>query len=180
MFKTASEVVKFIKENDVKFLDVRFTDLPGVQQHFNLPAAMIDEDFFRDGQLFDGSSIRGFASIHESDMQLIPDVTTAYLDAFRAEKTLVMLFDIYNPRNGEVYGRDPRQTAKKAEAYLASTGIADTAFFAPEAEFFIFDDVRYHYGQNSSGHFIDSDEAAWNSGRDEQLEGGHLETGHHR
>ena len=168
MFKTASEVVKFIKDNEVKFLDVRFTDLPGVQQHFNLPAGMIDEQFFVDGQLFDGSSIRGFASIHESDMQLIPDVTTAYLDAFRVEKTLVMLFDIYNPRNGELYGRDPRQTAKKAEAYLASTGIADTAFFAPEAEFFIFDDVRYHYSQNSSGHFIDSDEAAWNSGRNER------------
>ena len=168
MFKSASEVVKYIKDNEVKFLDVRFTDLPGVQQHFNLPAAMIDEQFFVDGQLFDGSSIRGFASIHESDMQLIPDVTTAYLDAFRVEKTLVMIFDIYNPRNGELYGRDPRQTAKKAEAYLASTGIADTAFFAPEAEFFIFDDVRYHYSQNSSGHFIDSDEAAWNSGRDEK------------
>ncbi|MFM2384261.1 MAG: hypothetical protein RL166_135 [Actinomycetota bacterium] len=165
MFKSAAEVIKFIKDEDVKFLDVRFTDLPGVQQHFNLPASMIDEDFFVDGQLFDGSSIRGFASIHESDMQLIPDVTTAYLDAFRVEKTLVVIFDIYNPRNGEVYGRDPRMTAKKAEAYLQSTGIADTAFFAPEAEFFIFDDVRYHYGQNSSGHFIDSDEAAWNSNR---------------
>jgi len=109
MFKTASEVVKFIKDNDVKFLDVRFTDLPGVQQHFNLPAAMIDEQFFIDGQLFDGSSIRGFASIHESDMQLIPDVTTAYLDAFRVEKTLIMIFDIYNPRNGEIYARDPRR-----------------------------------------------------------------------
>ncbi|MEI6591290.1 MAG: glutamine synthetase beta-grasp domain-containing protein, partial [Actinomycetes bacterium] len=172
MFKTASEVVAYIKENDVKFLDVRFTDLPGVQQHFNLPASMIDEEFFVDGQLFDGSSIRGFASIHESDMQLIPDVTTAYLDAFRNEKTLVMIFDIYNPRNGEIYAKDPRQVARKAQAYLASTGIADTAFFAPEAEFFIFDDVRYHYSQNSSGHFIDSDEAAWNSGRVE--EGGNL------
>jgi glutamine synthetase len=170
-FTTASEVVAYIKEHGIKFLDVRFTDLPGVQQHFNLPAAMIDEQFFIDGQLFDGSSIRGFASIHESDMQLIPDVTTAYVDNFRIEPTLIVLFDIYNPRNGEIYHRDPRQTARKAEAYLASTGIADTAFFAPEAEFFIFDDVRYHYGQNSSGHFIDSDEAAWNSGRDERING---------
>ena len=170
-FTNASEVVAYIKEHGIKFLDVRFTDLPGVQQHFNLPAAMIDEQFFIDGQLFDGSSIRGFASIHESDMQLIPDVTTAYIDNFRVEPTLVVLFDIYNPRNGEIYHRDPRQTARKAEAYLASTGIADTAFFAPEAEFFIFDDVRYHYGQNSSGHFIDSDEAAWNSGRDERING---------
>ena len=167
MFKTASEVVKYIKENDVKFLDVRFTDLPGVQQHFNLPAAMIDEQFFIDGQLFDGSSIRGFASIHESDMQLIPDVTTAYLDAFRVEKTLIMVFDIYNPRNGEIYGRDPRQVARKAQAYLATTGIADTAYFAPEAEFFIFDDVRYEVKQNTAYHFIDSSEAAWNSGREE-------------
>ena len=172
MFKTASEVVKYIKDNDVKFLDVRFTDLPGVQQHFNLPASMIDEEFFVDGQLFDGSSIRGFASIHESDMQLIPDVTTAYLDAFRVEKTLNMVFDIYNPRNGEIYHKDPRQVAKKAQAYLNTTGIADTAFFAPEAEFFIFDDVRYEVKQNSAFHFIDSSEAAWNSGRVE--EGGNL------
>jgi glutamine synthetase len=172
MFKTAAEVVKYIKDNDVKFLDVRFTDLPGVQQHFNLPAGMIDEQFFVDGQLFDGSSIRGFASIHESDMQLIPDVTTAYLDAFRVEKTLNMIFDIYNPRTGEIYGRDPRQVAKKAQAYLSTTGIADTAFFAPEAEFFIFDDVRYEVKANTAYHFIDSSEAAWNSGREES--GGNL------
>jgi glutamine synthetase len=143
-----------------------------VQQHFNLPAAMIDEQFFVDGQLFDGSSIRGFASIHESDMQLIPDVTTAYLDAFRVEKTLNMIFDIYNPRTGEIYGRDPRQVAKKAQAYLSTTGIADTAFFAPEAEFFIFDDVRYEVKANTAYHFIDSSEAAWNSGREES--GGNL------
>jgi glutamine synthetase len=133
---------------------------------------MIDEQFFIDGQLFDGSSIRGFASIHESDMQLIPDVTTAYLDAFRVEKTLNMVFDIYNPRSGEIYGRDPRQVAKKAQAYLSTTGIADTAFFAPEAEFFIFDDVRYEVKANTAYHFIDSSEAAWNSGREEA--GGNL------
>jgi glutamine synthetase len=133
---------------------------------------MIDQQFFVDGQLFDGSSIRGFASIHESDMQLIPDVTTAYLDAFRVEKTLNMIFDIYNPRTGEIYGRDPRQVAKKAQAYLSTTGIADTAFFAPEAEFFIFDDVRYEVKANTAYHFIDSFEAAWNSGREES--GGNL------
>ena len=171
-FKEPKDVLAYIKEHDIKFLDVRFTDLPGVQQHFNLPVSMIDEDFFVEGQLFDGSSIRGFASIHESDMQLIPDVTTAYVDNFRDAATLVILFDIYNPRNGEIYHRDPRQTARKAEAYLASTGIADTAYFAPEAEFFIFDDVRYEYKNNSSMHFIDSSEAAWNSGRKE--EGGNL------
>jgi glutamine synthetase len=172
MFKDSSEVLKYIKDNDVKFLDIRFTDLPGVQQHFNIPASTVDEDFFSVGQLFDGSSIRGFANIHESDMQLIPDVTTAYVDPFRVEKTLIMLFDIYNPRNGEIYHRDPRQVAKKAEKYLASTGIADTAFFAPEAEFYIFDDVRYEVKQNTSFYAVDSDEGAWNSGRVE--DGGNL------
>jgi glutamine synthetase len=172
MFKDSSEVLKYIKDNDIKFLDIRFTDLPGVQQHFNIPASTVDEEFFSVGQLFDGSSIRGFANIHESDMQLIPDVTTAYLDPFRVEKTLIMLFDIYNPRNGEIYHRDPRQVAKKAEKYLASTGIADTAFFAPEAEFYIFDDVRYEVKQNISYYSVDSDEGAWNSGRIE--EGGNL------
>lgn len=172
MFSDSSEALKFIKDTDVKFLDVRFTDLPGVQQHFNIPASSVDEEFFSVGQLFDGSSIRGFASIHESDMQLIPDVTTAFIDPFRVERTLVMLFDIYNPRNGEIYHRDPRQVARKAEKYLASTGIADTAFFAPEAEFYIFDDVRYEVKPNASFFAVDSVEGAWNSGRVE--EGGNL------
>lgn len=172
MFRDSSEVLKFIKDNDVKFVDVRFTDLPGVQQHITIPASTVDEDFFSTGIAFDASSIRGFASIHESDMQLIPDPSTAYLDAFRAEKTLILIFDIYNPRNGEIYAKDPRQVAKKAEKYLASTGIADTAFFAPEAEFYIFDDVRYEVKQNSSFYSVDSEEAAWNTGRVE--EGGNL------
>ena len=172
MFRDSSEVLKFIKDTDVKFLDIRFTDLPGVQQHFNITASTVDEEFFTVGQMFDGSSIRGFASIHESDMQLIPDVTTAYIDAFRTERTLIMLFDIYNPRNGEIYSKDPRQVAKKAEKYLASTGIADTAFFAPEAEFYIFDDIRFHTSQSESYYHIDSVEAAWNTGRKE--DGGNL------
>ncbi|KAB1655988.1 type I glutamate--ammonia ligase [Pseudoclavibacter chungangensis] len=172
MFKDPAEVLAFLKDEEVVFLDIRFTDLPGVQQHFNIPASTVDEEFFSVGQLFDGSSIRGFASIHESDMQLIPDVTTAYLDPFRTEKTLVMLFDIYNPRTGEIYHRDPRQVAKKAEKYLESTGIADTAFFAPEAEFYVFDDVRYSTVPNESFYKVDSIEGAWNSGRVE--EGGNL------
>lgn len=172
MFKDSSEVLAFIKEEDVKFLDIRFTDLPGVQQHFNIPAATVDEDFFTVGQLFDGSSIRGFQGIAESDLQLIPDVTTCYLDPFRESKTLIMIFDIYNPRTGEIYHRDPRQVAHKAEQYLASTGIADTAFFAPEAEFYVFDDVRYDVKQNQSFYAVDSEEGAWNSGRVE--EGGNL------
>jgi len=172
LFTDSSEVLKFIKDTDVKFLDIRFTDLPGIQQHFNIPASTVDEDFFTVGQLFDGSSIRGFQSIHESDLQLIPDISTAFVDPFRTERTLVIIFDIYNPRTGEVYGRDPRQVAKKAEKYLASTGIADTAFFAPEAEFYIFDDVRYEVKQNKSFYEVDSSEAAWNTGRVE--EGGNL------
>ena len=171
-FTDAASVLKFIKDEDVKFLDIRFTDLPGIQQHFNIPASTVDEDFFTVGQLFDGSSIRGFQSIHESDLQLIPDISTAFVDPFRTERTLVIIFDIYNPRTGEVYGRDPRQVAKKAEKYLASTGIADTAFFAPEAEFYIFDDVRYEVKQNKSFYEVDSSEAAWNTGRVE--EGGNL------
>jgi glutamine synthetase len=172
MFSSSKEALEYIKANDVKFLDIRFTDLPGVQQHFNIPASTVDEEFFTIGQLFDGSSISGFQGIAESDLQLIPDVTTAYIDPYRYEKTLIMVFDIYNPRNGEIYHRDPRQVAKKAEKYLASTGIADTAFFAPEAEFFIFDDVRYEVASGSSFYSVDSEEAAWNTGREEQ--GGNL------
>ena len=172
MFKDSSEVLKFIKDTNVIFLDIRFTDLPGIQQHLTIPASTVDEDFFSVGQMFDGSSIRGFQSIHESDLQLIPDISTAYVDPFRIARTLILVFDIYNPRNGEIYPRDPRQVAKKAEKYLASTGIADTAFFAPEAEFYVFDDVRYEVSQNKSFYEVDSEEAAWNSGRHE--DGGNL------
>ncbi|QCU77855.1 type I glutamate--ammonia ligase [Citricoccus sp. SGAir0253] len=172
MFSTAQEVLQFIQDEDVVFVDVRFTDLPGVQQHFNLPAKAVDEDFFTDGQLFDGSSIRGFQGIAESDMQLIPDVATAFIDPFRVEKTLVMNFSIVNPRTGEPYHRDPRGVAQRAEAYLASTGIADTANFASEAEFFIFEDVRFKSSPNHSFYSVDSDEAWWNTDRVE--EGGNL------
>ncbi|OMH33188.1 type I glutamate--ammonia ligase [Tersicoccus sp. Bi-70] len=172
MFNSASEVLSFIKEEDVKFVDVRFTDMPGVQQHFNVPAETVDEDFFVNGQLFDGSSIRGFQGIAESDMQLIPDPATAFIDPFRVEKTLALNFSIVNPRTGEPYHRDPRGVAQRAEAYLASTGIADTAFFAPEAEFYVFDDVRFESTPGSSSYRIDSEEAPWNSARKE--EGGNL------
>lgn len=172
MFTTPQEVIDFIKETDVKFVDIRFTDLPGVQQHFNIPAAMADLDFFEVGQMFDGSSIRGFASIAESDMQLIPDVSTIYIDQFRLERTLIVVCDIFNPRTGEIYSKDPRQVAKKAEQYLVSTGIADTAFFAPEAEFYILDSVRYENSPQRTFYEIDSEEAHWNSGR--KVEGGNL------
>ena len=172
MFKNAEEVLQFIKDEDVKFVDIRFTDLPGVQQHFNVPAKTVDLDFFVNGQLFDGSSIRGFQGIAESDMQLIPDPKTAFVDTFRKEKTLALNFSIVNPRTGDPYHRDPRGVAEKAEAYLASTGIADTAFFGAEAEFFVFDNVQYESSAKGSFYKIDSEEAYWNTGRKE--EGGNL------
>ena len=167
MFKNAEEVLRFIRDENVQFVDVRFCDLPGVMQHFNLPASSVDESLFEVGQMFDGSSIRGFQAIHESDMKLIPDVKTAYIDPFRKEKTLVVNFSIRDPFTDEPYSRDPRQIAAKAEAYLASTGIADTAFFAPEAEFYIFDSVRFQTSQNAGFYYIDSVEGAWNTGREE-------------
>ena len=168
MFSNADEVLKFITDQDVKFIDVRFCDLPGTMQHFNVPAADLNEDFFVNGQMFDGSSIRGFQAINESDMKLIPDLSTAYVDPFRAEKTLNINFSIVDPYTDEPYSRDPRQVARKAEAFLKSTGIADTAFFAPEAEFYVFDDVRFETKQNEGYYHIDSIEGAWNTGRIEE------------
>ena len=122
MFSSPEEVLEFIKNEDVQFVDIRFCDLPGVMQHFNVPAKSVDIDFFTEGQAFDGSSIRGFQAIHESDMKLIPDIATAYLDPFRTEKTLIVNFSIVDPFTDEPYARDPRQIASKAEAYLKSTG----------------------------------------------------------
>ncbi len=168
MFSNSDEVLRFIKDENVKFVDVRFCDLPGVMQHFNVPAESVTEDFFVNGQMFDGSSIRGFQAIHESDMKLIPDPSTAYLDEFRAEKTLALNFSIVDPFTDEPYSRDPRNIAAKAEAYLAGSGIADTVYFGPEAEFYVFDDVRFETNQHSGYYFIDSVEGAWNSGRVEE------------
>ncbi|WP_353950374.1 type I glutamate--ammonia ligase [Knoellia sp. S7-12] len=168
MFSSADEVLSFIKDEDVKFVDIRFCDLPGVMQHFNVPAQTVDEEFFKNGQAFDGSSIRGFQAIHESDMKLIPDVKSAYLDPFREHKTLIMNFSIVDPFTDEPYSRDPRNIAAKAEAYLKSTGIADTAYFGAEAEFYVFDDVRFETKANASYYYVDSVEAAWNTGREEE------------
>ena len=168
MFSKPEEVLAFIKSEDITFVDIRFCDLPGVMQHFNVPAQTVDIDFFTNGQAFDGSSIRGFQAIHESDMKLIPDVRSAYVDPFRVEKTLIMNFSIVDPFTDEPYSRDPRNIAAKAEAYLKSTGIADTAYFGAEAEFYIFDDVRFETKQNAGYYFIDSIEAAWNTGRIEE------------
>ena len=168
MFRDADEVLRFIRDEDVRFVDIRFCDLPGVMQHFNVPAESVEAEFFTDGQMFDGSSIRGFQAIHESDMKLIPDPKTAFLDPFRAEKTLAMNFSIVDPFTDEPYSRDPRNIAAKAEAYLASSGIADTAYFGAEAEFYVFDDVRFETKANAGYYFIDSVEGAWNTGRVEE------------
>jgi glutamine synthetase len=165
MFTTADEVLSYIRDEGVQFVDVRFCDLPGVMQHFTVPATSVGEDFFTDGQMFDGSSIRGFQAIHESDMQLIPDPATAFVDPFRAAKTLAMNFSIVDPFTKEKYSRDPRNIAAKAEAYLQESGIADTVYFGPEAEFYVFDDVRFETKQSAGYYYIDSIEAAWNTGR---------------
>jgi glutamine synthetase len=172
MFTNAEEAIAFTRNEGVEFIDVRFIDLPGVMQHFNIPVDQFSEDSFTEGLMFDGSSIRGFQAIHESDMKLVPDVKTAFIDPFRKRKTLVINFSIVDPFTDEPYGRDPRNIAAKAEAYLASTGIADTAYFAPEAEFYVFDDVRFLTNSHESYYSIDSVEAAWNTGREE--EGGNL------
>ncbi|MFE6872201.1 type I glutamate--ammonia ligase [Kitasatospora sp. NPDC057692] len=164
MFNNAAEVKQFIQDNDVKFVDVRFCDLPGVLQHFSVPAATFDPSEIL---MFDGSSIRGFQAIHESDMALVPDLATARLDPFREAKHLNINFFIQDPVTGEAYSRDPRNVAKKAEAYLASSGIADTAFFGPEAEFYVFDSVRFDTSANASYYHIDSEAGAWNSGSTE-------------
>ena len=141
-FSTPEEVVAFIKEEDVQFVDVRFTDVPGIEQHFTIPASAFDEDAMTEGLAFDGSSVRGFTSIDESDMALLPDVTTARIDPFRKAKTLNVKFFVHDPFTLEPFSRDPRNVARKAEEYLVSTGIADTCFFGAEAEFYIFDNVK--------------------------------------
>jgi glutamine synthetase len=164
MFANADELLKYIKDEGVEMVDVRFCDLPGIMQHFTVPVSSFGPGVFEDGLSFDGSSIRGFQAIHESDMSLFPDPTTAYLDPFRTRKTLVVNFFIHDPLTGEPYSRDPRNIARKAQAYLKSTGIGDTAFFAPEAEFYVFDSVRFETKANAGYYHIDSEAGAWNTG----------------
>jgi len=167
MFTNADELLAFVKDEGVEFIDVRFCDLPGVMQHFNVPTASFDAEAFANGLMFDGSSIRGFQAIHESDMKLIADPATAFVDPFRKAKTLAMNFSIVDPFTDEAYSRDPRNVAAKAEAFLKSSGLADTAYFGPEAEFYVFDDVRFETKQNAGYYYIDSIEGAWNTGREE-------------
>ncbi len=157
-------ILSMIKENDVSYVDLRFTDPRGKWQHLSMCAEMMDEDAFTDGIMFDGSSIAGWRSINESDMTLMPDLSTAVMDPFAAQPMLIIYCDIYEPLSGQPYNRDPRSTAKRAEAYLKSSGIGDTAFFGPEAEFFIFDDVRFNVSMNSTFYEIDSEEGPYNSG----------------
>ncbi|MCC5858885.1 MAG: glutamate--ammonia ligase [Ectothiorhodospiraceae bacterium] len=165
MARTAADILKLIKDENVKFVDFRFTDTKGKEQHVTVPASTVEEETFEDGKMFDGSSIAGWKGINESDMILMPDPDTATLDPFFDEPTLNLTCDIIEPNTMQGYERDPRSIAKRAEAYLKSTGLGDTAFFGPEPEFFIFDDVRF--GADMSGTFykIDSEEAGWNSER---------------
>ncbi|MEK7754047.1 MAG: type I glutamate--ammonia ligase [Acidobacteriota bacterium] len=163
---TPKQVLEFAKTNDVQFVDLRFTDLPGLQHHISYPISQLDEEAFEAGFGMDGSSIRGWAAINESDMLLVPDPATAFIDPFNQHKTLVMAGDVIDPITRQHYDRDPRWIARKAERYLENSGIADVAFFGAEAEFFIFDNVRFDQNQHSGFYFIDAEEGRWNSGRE--------------
>jgi len=163
---TFKDITKLIKEKGVEFVDLKFTDLPGLWQHFTLPAKDFSEELFTEGIGFDGSSIRGFQAIDESDMLLKPDMNTAFIDPFADDVTLSFLCNVKDPITLKIYSRDPRYIAQKAERYLTSTGIADTAYFGPEAEFFIFDDIRFDQTYNQGFYYIDSQEGFWNSGKD--------------
>ncbi|MCX5752934.1 MAG: glutamine synthetase beta-grasp domain-containing protein, partial [Candidatus Krumholzibacteria bacterium] len=164
---TPREVLEFAKSKGVEFVDIKFIDFPGRWQHFTVPAARLDEALFAEGLAFDGSSIRGWKNINESDMLVIPDPATAFMDPFCCHPTLSLIGDVHDPITREPYARDPRFIARKAERHLASTGIAERAYFGPEAEFFIFDDVRFAQDEHSGFYHIDSVEGVWNSGRDE-------------
>lgn len=162
---TSDDVMRVVKERDIKYIDLRFTDPRGRWQHLTMTADFVDEDSFTDGIMFDGSSIAGWKVINESDMALIPDPTTAVLDPFAAQTALILFCDVMEPSTGQPYLRDPRSVAKKAEAYLGSTGIGDTAYFGAEAEFFVFDDVRYDVQMNSCFYEFSSNEGPYVTGR---------------
>ncbi|HMN79009.1 MAG TPA: type I glutamate--ammonia ligase [Burkholderiaceae bacterium] len=169
---TAKDVMKMVSDNEVKFVDFRFTDTRGKEQHVSVPISHFDEDKFSNGHAFDGSSIAGWKGIEASDMLLMPDPDTANMDPFREEPTLILSCDVIDPTDGKGYDRDPRSIAKRAEAYLKSSGLGDTAYFGPEPEFFIFDSVTWHTDMSGTMVKINSEEAAWSSGR--EFEGGNL------
>ncbi len=166
LVKTPQEVLALCREKGVKMIDLRFTDFPGLHQHFTIPVSQLNEEVFSEGLGFDGSSIRGWQAINESDMLVFPQPETAFLDPFREIPTLVMICNIGDPITGEDYSRDPRNVARKAVNYLRSSGVADTAFFGPEAEFFIFDNIRFDCEPQHAFYFIDSEEGQWNRGRE--------------
>ncbi len=172
MTKSVDDVMSMVKENDVKFVDFRFTDTRGKEQHVSVPVSAFDADKFTEGHAFDGSSIAGWKGIEASDMLLMPDPNTANIDPFMEETTLLLSCDVLEPGDGKPYDRDPRSIAKKAEAYLKASGVGDTAFFGPEPEFFIFDQVRWNVDMSGSFVRIDSDEASWMTG--EKMEGGNM------
>jgi len=163
--KTPDDALKAIKENEINFVDLRFTDPRGKWQHLTMTASFFDESAFADGVMFDGSSIAGWKAINESDMTLMPDPTTAVMDPFSAQSQMILFCDIYEPSTGQPYSRDPRSLARRAAAYLSSTGIGDTSYFGPEAEFFIFDDVRFNVSMNHCFYEFDSDEGPYVSGK---------------
>jgi len=165
--RTPAEVLGLLQSEGVEIVDFRFCDLPGLMQHFSVPAHQLTEEGFAEGYGFDGSSIRGFQEIQESDMLLFPDPDTAVLDPFRQHKTLNINCFVRDPVTGESYTRDPRYIAQKAQDYLVSTGLADTAYFGPEAEFYVFNDIRFDQNTHSAFYAIDSIEGVWNSGKDE-------------
>ncbi len=162
---SASDVLKMIKDEKIQFVDYRFTDTKGKEQHVSVPASVVDESTFDDGKMFDGSSIAGWKGINESDMILMPDSKSAVIDPFMQDRTLILRCDVIEPATMQGYERDPRSIAKRAEAYLKSTGIADTAYFGPEAEFFVFDDVRWNVDMSGAFYEIDSSESSWNTGK---------------
>lgn len=164
---TPKELIAYIQENKIRFVDLRFIDLPGMWQHISIPSHQLTEDVFEEGAGFDGSSIRGFQGIQESDMLLFPDADAHFVDPFTQASTINIICDIGDPITGERYNKDPRYVSQKAENYLKSTGIGDTIYFGPEAEFFIFDDIRYSQSHNAGFYYIDSVEGAWNTGREE-------------
>ncbi len=170
---TPKEVLELAREKGVRMVDLRFADLPGTWQHFSISTTELNEDIFEDGLGFDGSSIRGFQKIQESDMLLIPDADSAFIDPFAGVTTLVMICNVKDPVTEEPYSRDPRHIARKAEAHLRSTGVGDTIYFGPEPEFFVLDDVRYDSGPGFAYYHVDSVEAAWNTGREENPNLGH-------
>ena len=170
-FETVQDIVQFIKDEDVKFVDIRFTDVPGTEHHFSIPADEFTVEDAENGLAFDGSSIRGFTTIDESDMTLLPDPATAHIDPFRTAKTLNIKFFVHDPFTFEPFSRDPRNIARKAEEYLQSTGIADTCNFGAEAEFYLFDSVRFGTDVQHGFYEVDSDEGWWNRDSETNFDG---------